>query len=59
MTVDVFPDWAAVGRGVSVQELWPKVHPELTTADYMDKLGAASDRYRTELYEVVELVRPK
>jgi hypothetical protein len=59
VTMDVFPDWAALGRGVRFQEIWAKVHPEISGADYMQKVAAASDRYRTEVFEVVEWVGPR
>lgn len=56
MTVDIFPNWAAVGKGVPVSTLWPKVHADMPFADYMSHMATAVDRYRIELYQVVEMV---
>lgn len=56
MTADYLPDWAAVGKGISMS-LWDKVHPDLKAEDYMAKLNGAVSRYRTELYQVAESIR--
>lgn len=59
MTVDIFPNWAAVGKGVPFTTLWPKVHPDMPADDYMSHINAAVERYRIELYQVVEMVQRK
>lgn len=60
MTVDFFPTWAAVGLGSGpLTEVWAKVHPELEIGDYMEKVGKAADRYKIEIYQVIELVSGK
>lgn len=59
MTVDFFPTWAAVGEGLPVTTTWPKVHPDQTMDDYIAKVGKVADRYKVEVYQVVELVMGK
>ena len=59
MTVDVFPKWAAVGTGIPVTTEWPKVHADLPFADYMGRVNKTVDRYRVEVYQIVEMVRGK
>jgi hypothetical protein len=59
MTVDTFPDWNGLMKGVPVNELWPKVHPNRTTTDTFDRLGEVRSIHEVEYFKVVEAVRGK
>ena len=59
MTVDFFPTWAAVGQGLPLTTAWPKVHPNQTLDDYLANVGKVADRYKVELYQVVEMAQGK
>lgn len=57
-TADIFPTWAAAGKGFSTQ-MWSQVHPDLNFNTYIAKVNDVADRYRIELYRVNEVVRKK
>jgi hypothetical protein len=59
MTVDTFPDWNGLMRGVPVTELWPKVHPNRTSTDAFDRMAEVRSIHDVEYYKVVEVVRGK
>lgn len=56
MTIDIFPNWTAAGRGNSLA-MWSKVHPEMSASDYLSKVNEVVDRYKAELYTVMEYGR--
>ena len=58
MTVDIYPTWTASGQGASLA-IWNKVHPDLPANDYLAKVNDVVDRYKAELYRVVDVVRKK
>ncbi len=55
MTVDVYPSWEAMGKGIPYQEMWPKVHSDMSMNDFMSKLDDARGVYSREVFQVVEL----
>jgi hypothetical protein len=57
MTVDVFPNWAAVGAGNSARARWMKIHPEQDFAAYMDKVGSVAERVEVNTLRMLEVVR--
>ena len=59
LTVDTFPNWAALGQGVPFNTAWPKAHPDMPVADYMDLVANMVERYRTDVVQVLEVVAPK
>jgi hypothetical protein len=59
MTVDTFPDWNSLLQGVPAGEIWPKVHPNMTTTAAFNQLDQARSVHDIEYYKVVELVRGK
>jgi len=56
MTIDVFPDWAALGKGIPSRELWNKVHPNTDMAAHMARLAAIRDRPRVDIVRLVEFI---
>jgi hypothetical protein len=59
LTVDVFPDWSSLVRGVPVTDLWPKVHPNTTVDDAFDRLDKVRSVHDREVFKIVEVVRAK
>jgi hypothetical protein len=59
LTVDVFADWASMVRGVPLDELWPKTHPDTAASDVFNRLEKVRSVHDREIYEVVEVVRAK
>jgi hypothetical protein len=60
MTVDIFPDWDGLVRGLPFNDLWPKVHPGVDSSDVFERqLAGVRSVHDTEVYELVEVVRPK
>jgi hypothetical protein len=55
MTVDVFPSWAVIGKGIPYAELWPKVHSDISLDDYIAKMGQTIDVYSRDVVQVVEI----
>jgi hypothetical protein len=59
LSVDSFPDWNALMQGVPVGEIWPKVHPNMTTTAAFNQLEQVRSVHDVEYYRVIELVRGK
>ena len=59
LSVDVFPDWNSLVRGVPVDTLWPKVHPNITSAEVFEKLAKTRSVHDQEIYKVVDVVEVK
>ena len=59
LSVDVFPDWNALVRGVPVNDLWPKVHPSITSDAVFEKLAKTRSVHDQEIYKVVDSVTGK
>jgi len=57
MTVDGFPSWEAMGKGLPVQDLWKKVHPDVDYTQHMQKMSTLLDRPRIEVFRVVDVIR--
>lgn len=57
MTVDMMPNWAAVGGGGSLRGKWMKVHPEMDMAAYMDKMGTLAERVDVHTLRIIEMMR--
>jgi len=57
MSVDGFPNWEAVGKGLPVAAIWKKVHPDTDLTQHLAKLGGLSDRTRIEVLKVIEVIR--
>jgi hypothetical protein len=58
-TVDTFPDWASLMKGIPLSTLWSKVHPNQTSAAYMEQIAAIAERPSVEVMRVVEAAVPK
>ncbi|HXK06656.1 MAG TPA: hypothetical protein VMS37_29945 [Verrucomicrobiae bacterium] len=56
MTVDGFPSWEAMGKGLPVQELWKKVHPDVDYVQHMGKMNTVLDRPRVEVFRVLDKI---
>ena len=59
LSVDVFADWNSLVRGVPLNDLWPKVHPTITSAEVFDRLAKTRSVYDQEVYKVVDVVEVK
>ena len=60
MTVDIFPDWDGVVRGLPFNDLWPKVHPGVDSSDVFNRqLAGVRSVHDIEVYQLDEVVRPK
>jgi hypothetical protein len=56
ITVDGFPSWEAMGKGLPVQDLWKKAHPDVDYAQHMQKMSTLLDRPRVEVFRVVDYI---
>jgi hypothetical protein len=56
MTIDVFPNWAALGKGIPARELWNKVHPERDISAHLSRLAEIRDRPRVEVVRLLEFI---
>ena len=59
LSVDVFADWNSLVRGVPLNDLWPKVHPTITSAEVFERLAKTRSVYDQEVYKVVDVVEVK
>lgn len=59
LTVDSFPNWAALGKGIPARATWTKVHADTDMTTYMDRLGAIVERPRVDIVKFVEIIRAK
>jgi hypothetical protein len=59
VTVDTFPDWNGLVRGVPAEGLWPKVHPSTGVVEAFQRLDKARSIHDVEVSKVVEVVRGK
>ena len=59
LTVDTFPSWAALGQGAPFATAWPKAHPDLPAADFLNLVANTVERYRVDVVQVLEVVVPK
>lgn len=56
MTVDFFPSWDALGKGIPARELWNKVHPNSDMSAHMNRLSAIRDRPRVDTVKLIEVL---
>lgn len=56
MTVDGFPSWEALGKGIPARATWNKVHPEMDYAQYADRVANAGDRPRIDVMRIEEVI---
>ena len=56
MTVDIFPSWAALGKGISARALWNKVHPNTDMTAHMNRLSTIRDRPRVDTVKLIEVI---
>jgi hypothetical protein len=57
ITVDGFPSWGAMGKGLPVRDLWKKAHPDVDYTQHMQKMSTLLDRPRVEVLRVVDTIR--
>lgn len=57
MTVDMLPDWAALGAPGRQRATWNKVHPETDYSAYMDRVGGMASRVRVDTMRLIEVIR--
>jgi hypothetical protein len=58
-TIDVYEDWAAIGKPQAFDEVFQKVHPGKNVPELLAKADKAREIVRSDLYEVLEKVTPK
>ena len=56
MTIDIFPNWAAMGQGIPARAIWNKVHPNRDISAHLDQLSAIRDRPRVDVVRLIEVV---
>lgn len=60
MTVDIFPDWDGLVRGLPFNDLWAKVHPGVDSSDVFNRqLPRVRSVHDIEVYQLDEVVRAK
>ena len=59
LTVDLFSDWNSAAHGIPLNDLWPKAHPRTDRTEVFDRLESVRSRYNTEIYKIVDIVKPK
>ena len=56
MTIDVFPNWAALGKGLPAREIWNKVHPNSDMSAHLARLAAIRSRPRVDVVRLIEFI---
>ena len=56
MTIDVFPNWAALSKGLPTREIWNKVHPNNDMSAHMARLAAIRNRPRVDVVRLIEFI---
>jgi len=56
MTVDGFPSWEAMAKGLPVQDLWKKAHADVDYAQHMQKATTLFDRPRIDVFVVLDTI---
>jgi hypothetical protein len=56
LTVDSFPSWAALGKGIPTRAIWNKVHPEMDMATYLSRVGTLVERPRVDIVKLIEVL---
>jgi hypothetical protein len=56
MTVDIFPSWEALAKGLPAREIWNKVHPERDMSAHLTRLSEIRDRPRVDLVKLIEVI---
>lgn len=56
MTVDLFPSWAALGKGIPARALWNKVHPNRDMTAHLNRLSIIRDRPRIDTVRLIEVL---
>ena len=59
MTVDSFPSWEAMGKGIPARAIWEKVHPDMDFTAYIDRLGTIVERPRIDVVKLVEVMHAR
>ena len=59
MTIDVFPDWSGLLKGVPVDDLWSKAFPSTPFAEAMAQEDKVRSVHAQEVYRLVESVERK
>jgi hypothetical protein len=52
LTVDTFPSWDALAKGVPAATGWPKAHPDMPFADFISLVNNTVERYRVDVIKV-------
>jgi hypothetical protein len=56
MTVDFFPSWAALGKGIPARALWNKVHPNTDMSAHLTRLSSIRERHRVDTVKLIEVI---
>ena len=55
-TIDIYPDWATLAKGIPARTLWNQVHPDSDMSAYTAHGAAIADRVRIDVYKVVDTI---
>jgi hypothetical protein len=56
MTIDIFPSWDALGKGIPARTLWNKVHPNTDMTAHLTRLSTIRDRPRVDTVRLIEVL---
>ncbi len=56
MTIDIFPSWAALGKGIPARAIWNRVHPNMDVSAHMSRLEAIRERPRVDFVRLLEVI---
>jgi len=56
MTVDIFPSWEALGKGIPARALWNKVHSNVDMSAHLNRLSLIRDRPRADTVRLIEVI---
>jgi hypothetical protein len=59
ITIDIFPSWEAMGKGISARTIWNKVHPNTDQSAYSNRMAEFVDRPRIDVLRIVEVIDKK
>jgi hypothetical protein len=56
MTVDIFPSWDSLGRGLPTRTIWNKVHPDVDMTGHLNRLSAIRERPRVDTVRLIDYI---
>jgi hypothetical protein len=56
MTVDIFPSWAARGKGIPTRAVWNKVRPDADVSAHVNRFSTIREVPRIDTVKPMELI---